>query len=141
MLAFLVTLIALFLTINKSKLELRPFYRFWIYHPFVVYLGWISVATIANVTALFVGIGWQGEPFAATTWSVLLITIALLLGIILVGVKKEPAYGFVLAWAFFGIYSSQLKGAPVVGYSAAIASSFILALTITILIKSKKALR
>lgn len=141
MLAFLVTLIALFLAINKSKLELRPFYRFWIYHPFVVYLGWISVATIANFTALFVGIGWQGEPFAATTWSISLIIIALVLGILMVGKKKEPAYGFVLAWAFSGIYSSQLKGAPVVGYSAAIASSFILALTITILIKSKKALR
>jgi hypothetical protein len=99
------------------------------------------VATIANVTALFVGIGWQGEPLGATTWSVLLITTALLLGIILVGVKKEPAYGFVLAWAFFGIYSSQLQDAPVVGYSAAIASSFILALTLTILVKFKKALR
>ena len=141
MLIFLITLIKLFLTINKTKFELRPFYRFWIYHPFVVYLGWISVATIANFTALFVGIGWQGEPFAATTWSILLIIIAMLLGIILVGVKKEPAYGFVLAWAFFGIYSSQLKDAPVVGYTAAIASSFILALTITVLIKFKKALR
>lgn len=141
MLIFLITLIKLFLTINKTKFELRPFYRFWIYHPFVVYLGWISVATIANFTALFVGIGWQGEPFAATTWSILLIIIAMLLGIILVGVKKEPAYGFVLAWAFFGIYSSQLKDAPVVGYTAAIASSFILALTITILIKFKKVLR
>ncbi len=141
MLIFLITLIKLFLTINKTKFELRPFYRFWIYHPFVVYLGWISVATIANFTALFVGIGWQGEPFAATTWSILLIIIAMLLGIILVGVKKEPAYGFVLAWAFFGIYSSQLKDAPMVGYTAAIASSFILALTITILIKFKKALR
>jgi hypothetical protein len=141
MLAFLVTLILLYLAINKSKFELRPFYRFWIYHPFVVYLGWISVATIANVTALFVGIGWQGEPFAATTWSIVLISIALLLGVILVGVKKEPAYGFVLGWAFFGIYSSQLKDAPMVGYTAAVASSFILALTITILIKFKKALR
>jgi rod shape determining protein RodA len=79
MLAFLVTLITLFLAINKSKFELRPFYRFWIYHPFVVYLGCISVATIANFTALFVGIGWQGEPFAATTWSIFLIIIALLL--------------------------------------------------------------
>jgi benzodiazapine receptor len=133
MLAFLVTLIALFLAINKSKSELRPFYRFWIYHPFVVYLGWISVATIANVTALFVGIGWQGEPFAATTWSAVLITIALLLGVILVGVKKEPAYGFVLAWAFFGIYSSQLKDATMVGYTAAVYSSFILALKMTFL--------
>jgi hypothetical protein len=141
MLAFLFTLIKLFISIRNSKFELKPFYRFWIYHPFVVYLGWISVATIANFTALFVGIGWQGEPLSPTTWSILLISIALVLGIILVGIKKEPAYGFVFAWAFFGIHSGQLKDSTVVGYTAAIASSFILALTLTILIKSKKAIR
>ena len=141
MLAFLFTLIKLFITISKEKFELRPFYRFWIYHPFVVYLGWISVATIANFTALFVGIGWQGEPFAPTTWSILLMAIALILGIVLVGLKKEPAYGFVLAWAFYGIYGGQLKDSAAVGYTAAVASSFILALSFTILIKFKKALR
>lgn len=141
MLIFLITLIRLFLTINSHKFELRPFYRFWIYHPFVVYLGWISVATIANFTALFIGIGWQGEPLAPTTWSILLMGIALILGIVLVGLKKEPAYGFVLAWAFYGIYGGQLKDSAAVGYTAAIASSFILALSFTILIKSKKALR
>ena len=141
MLAFLFTLIKMFLAISNDKFELRPFYRFWIYHPFVVYLGWISVATIANFTALFVGIGWQGEPFAPSLWSILLMGVALILGIVLVGLKKEPAYGFVLAWAFYGIYGGQLKDSAPVGYTAAVASSFILALSITILIKSKKALR
>lgn len=141
MLAFLFTLIRLFLVITAAKFDLRPFYRFWIYHPFVVYLGWISVATIANFTALFVGVGWLGEPLAPATWSILLISIALLLGILMVGIKKEPAYGFVLAWAFFGIYAGQFKFSFPVGYSAAIASSCILALTLTILIKSKKAIR
>lgn len=141
MLAFLFTLIKLFLTLKVFKSELNLFYRFWIYHPFLVYLGWISVATIANTTALFVGIGWQGEPLMAQNWSIILIVVALLLGIIMVGGKKEPAFGFVLAWAFFGIYSSQLKEVPMVGYTAAVASSCILALTITILIKFKKALR
>jgi hypothetical protein len=77
----------------------------------------------------------------AQNWSIILIVVALLLGIIMVGGKKEPAFGFVLAWAFFGIYSSQLKEVPMVGYTAAVASSCILALTITILIKFKKALR
>lgn len=141
MLVFLITLIRLFLSINSKKFELRPFYRFWIYHPFVVYLAWISVATIANITALLVGIGWQGEPLAAQYWAIILITIALVLGIIMVGVKKEPAYGFVLSWAFFGIYGGQIQGSSAVGYTGAVASSFLMALTLTILIKSKKVLR
>lgn len=141
MLIFLFTLIKLFTQIKPDKLDIPLFYRFWIYHPFVVYLGWISVATIANFTALFVGIGWQGEPFTPVVWSIVLILIATLLGIGMVGIKKEPGYGFVLAWAFFGIYGGQLKSSSAVGYTAAIVSSFILALTVTILIKSNKALR
>ena len=141
MLIFLATLIKLFLAINSNKFELRPFYRFWIYHPFVVYLAWISVATIANITALFVGIGWQGEPLTAQSWAIILIIIALVLGIIMVGIKKEPAYGFVLSWAFFGIYGGQILGSSSVGYTGAVASSFLLALTLTVLIKSRKALR
>jgi len=141
MLVFLFTLIRLFLGINAFKNQMNLFYRFWIYHPFLVYLGWISVATIANTTALFVGIGWQGEPLAAQTWSVVLILVAILLGTFMVGIKKEPAFGFVLAWAFFGIYSSQMKEAAAVGYTAAVGVCLLLALTITILAKSKKAVR
>ncbi|MEY4628224.1 MAG: hypothetical protein RLZZ595_550 [Bacteroidota bacterium] len=141
MLVFLFTLIRLFLGIHAFKNQMNLFYRFWIYHPFLVYLGWISVATIANFTALFVGIGWQGEPLSAQTWSVVLILVAMLLGTFMVGIKKEPAFGFVLAWAFFGIYSSQMKDAAAVGYTAAVGVCLLLALTITILAKSKKAVR
>lgn len=141
MLVFLFTLIRLFLGIHAFKNQMNLFYRFWIYHPFLVYLGWISVATIANTTALFVGIGWQGEPLSAQTWSVVLILVAILLGTFMVGIKKEPAFGFVLAWAFFGIYSSQMKEAAAVGYTAAVGVCLLLALTITILAKSKKAVR
>ena len=141
MLVFLFTLIKLVLVLKEFKSELNLFYRFWIYHPFLVYLGWISVATIANTTALFVGIGWQGEPLMAQSWSIILIVIAMLLGVIMVGGKKEPAFGFVLAWAFFGIYARQMKDSAVVGYTAAVGVCLLLALTITILAKSKKATR
>ena len=112
--------------------------KFWIHHTFVVYLAWICVATIANFTALFVGIGWQGSPLNATTWSVVMIIIALILGIFFVGKRKEPAYGYVLSWALIGIYARQMPVAKNVGMVAALAVCVLLALTITILIKSRK---
>lgn len=139
MLAFLVSLILLFLSIRPLKNEMPFFYRLWVYHPFLVYLGWISVATIANVTALFVGIGWQGEPFSPQTWSIIMIIIALLLGIFMVGKLKQPAFGFVLAWAFWGIYAKQATEAWAVGMTAGAAACFILSLTLTIQFKFKKA--
>lgn len=138
MLAFLLVLVLLFLAIRPFKNEMPFFYRLWVYHPFLVYLGWISVATIANATALFVGIGWQGEPLSAQAWSIIMILIALLLGIFMVGRLKQPAFGFVLAWAFFGIYAKQSIESRSVGMMAGAAACFILSLTLTILFKSKK---
>ena len=139
MLAFLVSLILLFLSIRPIKNEMPFFYRLWVYHPFLVYLGWISVATIANVTALFVGIGWQGEPLSPQYWSIIMILIALLLGVFMVGRLKQPAFGFVLAWAFWGIYAKQATEAWAVGVTSGAAACFILSLTLTILFKFKKA--
>jgi hypothetical protein len=140
MLFFLATLILLYIRINEFKNLLSPFMRFWVYHTFLVYLGWISVATIANATALFVGIGWQGNPLAPQTWSVVMILIALILGLFFVGKKKEPAYGYVLSWAFFGIYASQMDQSRAVGVTAGLSVSILLALTFTTLIKRRKEL-
>ena len=139
MFAFLVTLILLFISIQRFKNEMPFIYRLWVYHPFLVYLGWISVATIANVTALFVGIGWQGAPLSPQFWSITMILIALVLGIFMVGRLKQPAFGFVLAWAFYGIYAKQSVESWGVGMTAGAAASFIFSLTLTILIKFKKA--
>ena len=139
MIFFLITLILLYNRISEFKYKLSPFMRFWVYHTFIVYLGWISVATIANATALFVGIGWQGNPLEPQSWSMLMIIIALLLGVFLVGAKKEPSYGYVLSWAFFGIYASQMDQSRTVGITAGLSVSILLAITFTILIKSRKA--
>ena len=140
MLLFLTFLILIYVRIYKYKNVLSPFMRFWIYHTFLVYLGWISVATIANSTALFVGIGWQGNPLTPQTWSVVMISIALILGLFFVGIRKEPAYGYVLSWAFFGIYASQMDQSRAVGITAGLSVSILLALTFTVLIKRRKEL-
>lgn len=141
MLVFLVILVKLYLRIRPQKHNLQFFYRLWIYHPFVVYLAWISVATIANFTALFVGLGWQGEPLPAAVWAFILVVVGLLLGTYFVGRLKEPAYGFVFAWAFYGIYASQMDSSRLVGLAAGFTATFILSLTVTILVRTRKIVR
>lgn len=140
MLAFLLVLIRMYLLLKPLKNQMPVFHRIWVYHAFVVYLAWISVATIANTTALLVGLGWQGGFLQPQVWSIIMICIAILLGIIMVGKRKEPAYGFVLSWAFYGIYSAQVTQARNVGITAAIGVCILLALTITILIRVPKKL-
>lgn len=118
MLLFLLTLIAIFL-------RLRPFVRimnrteiFFIGLPFSVYFGWISIATVANITALLVHLGWNGFGISASSWSAAMILVATLLGIIFLYKWKELAYAGVITWALFGIYSKQMGGSPLVGYTA-----------------------
>ncbi len=137
MIAFLVTLLLLYIAIKPMKNQVPLFYRLWTYHAFVVYLAWICVATIANVTALLVGFGWQGEPLSPQIWSMIMILVALVLGVFMVGKQKQPAFGFVLAWAFWGIYSAQSPESRMIGFTAGPSLSFIFSLTVTILIKSK----
>lgn len=141
MIAFLVLLVKLYVRIRPQKNNVPLFYRLWTYHAFVIYLAWISVATIANFTALFVGLGWQGGPLLPQIWAFVLVLTGLVLGIFFVGRLKEPAYGFVFAWAFYGIYANQMDASRLVGTAAACTVCLMLALTITILVGARKIAR
>ena len=60
MLGFLVTLIVIYRKLQPHRIQLTGIQKLFLYVPFVVYLGWISVATIANTTALLVHYNWDG---------------------------------------------------------------------------------
>jgi hypothetical protein len=138
MIGLLVFLIKIFMRLQKSILPTRTSYTFWLHQPFIVYLGWISVATIANITALLVGIGWQGGAIDPTVWSTMMIIIGLVLGIFFILRFRAYAYALVLCWAFFGIYSNQLSASRLIGYAAMFACSGLLAFAIATIVRSKK---
>jgi hypothetical protein len=70
---------------------------------FGIYLGWICIATIANVTALLVNTGWNGFNISQVTWTIVMI----LAGTLIVGLAvyrlKNPFIGLSVIWAFIGI--------------------------------------
>ena len=71
--------------------------------PFSVYFGWITVATIANVTTLMVDAGWKGFGISETAWTVVILAVGALIGIVTMQRQKDVAYGLVLIWAYLGI--------------------------------------
>ena len=95
--------------------------RIALHAPFVVYAGWISVATIANITAWLVDKHWTGWNIPGPVWSTLMIAIAILLGIYITLRFAVSAYALVIAWALWGIYKGQgpnnemLALAPLIG--------------------------
>ncbi len=77
--------------------------------PFLFYLSWICVATIANVSCLLLDWKWDGGFLSPEIWTVTMIAIAALLGLFIAYRFKEPAFLLVLMWAFFGIYSKRVN--------------------------------
>lgn len=112
MLGFLAALIALYLRIGGSFPSFAE--RFMAQVPISVYLGWISVATIANITALLVRIGWNGFGISGETWAIVMIAAATLLAMLMRITKGDVAYGLVVIWALAGIAIKRLGTEPVV---------------------------
>ncbi len=107
--------------------------------PFSIYFGWISVATIANVTTLLVDRGWQGGGISESSWAVIMILVAFTLACAMLFFKRNLAFGAVVAWALFGIYSKQIDGgSDVVAYTAGIGLIALLAFLAVSTVRSWK---
>jgi translocator protein len=118
MLLFLGMLIYIYLQLQPFRKMLSPVQKLFLYTPFVVYLGWISVATIANVTALLVQLKWSGAPLTEAIWSIIMIITASILGLVFIWKRSDRDYALVIAWALLGIYRGQSTQTPPIGYAA-----------------------
>lgn len=97
--------------------------------PFSLYLGWISVATIANVSAALYASGWNGFGLAPQVWTVIMIIVAAVLGLLMIQRRNALAYPAVLIWALIGIRVRPDQNETV--GTAAAAAAFLLLLYLT----------
>ena len=130
----LATLIAIYLRldIGKSKVELRE--KIAVHLPFSTYLGWITIASIANVATALVSINWNGLGINPETWASLIVIIALLLSLIVLATRKDVVYGLVIVWAFIGISVAQKANQNIVTLTQISAIIVFIALVVTIII-------
>lgn len=108
MLAFLVILIVL-----ASKVQLGK--KFWTWKeklfvqvPFSLYLGWISVATIANISTRLVNIQRSMRGMTPIFRTILMIIIAAVLALIALYKKHNIIFALVVVRAFIGIIIKTL---------------------------------
>lgn len=77
---------------------------------FGLYLGWISVATVVNVT---LGIGTKWQPAAAQANEIAIVLVGITAGVALNVTKKfrEFAYPAAVAWGLLGIWAARRAAA------------------------------
>ena len=103
MVALLVTLIVIHQRLWSVRDELRAASRFAVRYPFSIYLGWITVATIANITSFLDFINWSGWGIAPETWTLIMLGAALLIALAMTITRRNVPYLLVLIWALSGI--------------------------------------
>lgn len=100
MVVILVCLIVI--NVKTHQTDLTRTEKLFVRLPFSVYFGWITVATIANVTTLLVANGWRGSFLPESVWTILVI-IGLLIGAVTMIRHRDIPYGLVIVWAYGGI--------------------------------------
>ena len=81
--------------------------KLWIDIPFSIYLGWICVAIIANVTAWLVSKNIHLSFLLPQLWTIIMIIVALLVGMFYVFTRNNKFAALPIAWAFYGIISKR----------------------------------
>src|SRR4030065_2055242 len=105
--AFLASLIAIYLRLNIGKSNVGLKEKLCVHVPFSVYLGWVTIATIANISVTLVSVGWDGFGLSLQTWAILVLAVALLLDLAVIATRRDIAYSFVFIWALVGIGINQ----------------------------------
>jgi hypothetical protein len=144
MLILLVSLIVMYVRSRVHDASLD--YRVCIMLPISVYLGWITVATIANVTALLVVMEWNQFGLSAVIWTVIVMIAAILINVLAVILSGDIWFALVGVWALYGIFVKQSNSGlayvqPIVYTALAGMAIIVVAILIHLVIKGKKVAR
>lgn len=134
MLVLLVSLIAIYLRLDIGRTEVSTGERWTVHVPFSIYLGWITVATIANTTQLLYYLDWSGWGIAPEIWAVIILAAGVIISAIMSLTRTDIAYSLVLVWAYIGIAQKQ-SDTSLVATSALIATGLILLILIIVVIR------
>jgi hypothetical protein len=103
MAVLLISLAVIYVRLEVGRSRVSRGEKWMVRVPFSVYLGWVSVATIANATSLLDYLGWGGWGIDPQVWAAIMIGVTVILGSIMAVDRHDGAFTLVLSWALVGI--------------------------------------
>ena len=103
MLVLLATLIVVYLSLGIRRTKVSSGETWAVHIPFSIYLGWITVATVANVSDVLDSLHPLGFSSLAATWMVIMLAAVLIISGLMNFLRRDVAYAMVILWALAGI--------------------------------------
>ncbi|MDM8001844.1 MAG: tryptophan-rich sensory protein [Bacteroidota bacterium] len=133
----LILMLGLLVSLIWINIFIRDLPAGFIKAAFGIYLGWICIATIANVTALLVNFGWGGLGISEETWTIIMIAAGTLIVSLTVWRLDNPFIGLSVVWAFAGIMIKRQADYRVILVTAAIAAAIVAVVLVVIFFRKR----
>ncbi|MDP4152387.1 MAG: tryptophan-rich sensory protein [Bacillota bacterium] len=102
-LMFVILSSLIIISLSLNRLKLSPTEALLVKVPFNLYFGWITVATIANITVLLVYLNWNGWGIPEQVWTSIIILVGLVIASLTLKHNESIAYAIAVIWAYLGI--------------------------------------
>jgi hypothetical protein len=113
----LTCLIAIYLRLSIGRSDAANKEKYLVHLPFSVYLGWITIATIANATALLVDANWNTFGLGEQFWAVSVIIVGIAIALTVLFQRRDMFFALVVDWALIGILIKRLSVNQIPYYS------------------------
>ncbi len=105
---FIILLLFSLIFLTKKLTELQEGNKWLFPLTFGLYTGWIFIATVVNIAAWLVNIGWGAFGMSQDTWAIIISIVATALAIFVSMDHRNAAFGLPIAWAFLGIRNARV---------------------------------
>ncbi|WP_339713502.1 tryptophan-rich sensory protein [uncultured Kriegella sp.] len=127
MLGILFSLLKIIIKTNMERWDAPIEIIAFVWWPICLYSGWISVATIANISLYLTKIGWDGTFLSEQQWTILMIVVATALNIAMIFYRNMREFAAVGVWALFAIFTRHKGSLDTLAHLALFCSFILLA--------------
>ncbi|MGZ3611322.1 MAG: tryptophan-rich sensory protein [Ktedonobacteraceae bacterium] len=137
MIVLLLSLIILYLRAEMNRTNITRVERWCVNIPFGIYMGWITVATIVNVTVVLFNLGWDGLGISPNIWTTILLVVGTVIALSVGITRVDIAYIATVVWAYSAILVKNIP-TPMIAITASIMIAILLLGIILIALRRKQ---
>jgi len=124
----MILLFSLFKIVIRTHMELSnpPFKKIaFVWWPFCLYSGWITVALIANIAAYLAKIEWDGFGISGIIWTIIMILVAGTVNLFMTWKRNMREFSIAGVWGLVAIAVTNWYGNHTIVFTAIIVSAIL----------------
>ncbi len=117
-LTLLISLLKIVLNLDMEKPDAPLSTIVWVWWPFSIYFGWVTVAVVANIATYLTKVGYDGAPLSPALWAIILLFIVAGICVALIWSRNMREYALTAVWGVVAIAVKNWDAHPLVAYIA-----------------------